>query len=352
VLLWVAWLIALVAYGAEYSTSPPTTSFERAGQFGDAFGTLSSLMAALAATGAFLALRHQRESSRDQSEALDRQSFENTLFHLFDVLNQKTQGIVFTTTSVEDEHFVQNEHRGPDAFSRFLDLVSEDLSDNPTSAEVGERYTSEYTDVEGSLAHYFRMVYHILIFIHDHPTLHSLDERYEYVRFLRAQLSAPEMITVLLNCLFGGGRGQFILLAADYDFFQHISESRHPLGKYVVDLIPTPDPMVQELKMRQGNLGDPDSFRRVGSRDDPANPRYRRVGAPSGAIANLDLRRHGIVGPPLEPETASTAEGETTEQISAEPDSTVGVSGAPDLTLRRREAALKGWATRRARQLG
>ena len=253
--LWIAWVLGVIAQGRGWSVIDFSKDLTLAGQFGDAFGSLSSFMSALAATGAFLALRHQREAGTETQKVAQRQSFEGTLFHLMDSLRQKTQDIVILTqmyTETDDEgggYYDRVELKGPDAFDKFLENLTDNIADSTKSLE--DVFLADSRDQEANFSHYFRLVYHIVIYIHDHEAIPDIRDKYRYLRLLRAQMSAPEMLTVLLNCLYGGGREKFLLLASDYDFFQHVRESDGPIARQVRDLIPIPADTVVKLQNSQ-----------------------------------------------------------------------------------------------------
>jgi len=273
--LWLFWLLGVLGHGWGWTAFTFKRDLVAAGQFGDAFGSLSSFMSALAATGAFLALRDQREAGVETAKLTQRQSFEGTLFHLLDVLRQKTQDIVLPTQIfVEDNvdgdgHFETAELKGPDAFEKFLETLYDNVKIR--KRKLSEVYLKDARDQEANFSHYFRLVYHIIVFIHDSKVVDTLDDKYKYVRFLRAQISAPEMITILLNCLYGPGHEKFLMLASDYDFFQHVRDSNHPIAKRVASAIPLPSPRVKALQLALKG-------RRVDDNDAPSAEGAERMG--------------------------------------------------------------------------
>lgn len=75
--LWFIWFVGIIFHGIGFSVWKNNLNSEDAAKFGDSFGSLASLMAALAAAGALLTLRQQQEQSA-------REHFENNFFGLLD----------------------------------------------------------------------------------------------------------------------------------------------------------------------------------------------------------------------------------------------------------------------------
>jgi len=249
--LWLVWLLGVLAHGAGADLWPfRKVNFERSGEFGDSFGTLASLMAALAATGAFMALNQQRIEAREQRLRSERQSFETTLFHLFEVLAERVRTVQVTARR---DHDSLERLSGPEAFEQIIDvypLLWKAEDEEPIREEHG-KVRKAY---DSMLGHYFRWLHHILLFIHDEPVL-SLAEKYRCVRFLRAQLSNPELILVLINGLYpkretakeSKERDSFLMLAADYDFFQTLREDE-TLPAQLRRRIPPPALAIREIQ--------------------------------------------------------------------------------------------------------
>ncbi len=120
--------------------------------------------------------------------------------------------------------------RGPDAFNQYKSAIEKNIVEFDADAQVGNYYLEEFKIREADLGHYFRIVYGILVYIDTNRTL-SYNERYDYTKILRAQLSNPELFIVLMNCLYGLGKERFLPLAVKYDLFQHLGESSDPLNR-------------------------------------------------------------------------------------------------------------------------
>jgi hypothetical protein len=249
---WAAWLVGVLLHGWGISIwGGLSPNFVSSGQFGDSFGPLASLMAALAATGAFMTLSQQQEQSEFTENLAERQRFETTLFHLFDVVSRRSQEVrkmkpLTTVTGVNNI-----EVHGAEAF----EVILFDCSRQAREADwdVANSYSNTFDAEEASLGHYFRIVYHVILFIHQERAI-SLADKYRYVRFLRAQLSNPELILILLNCLYGAGRQSFLPLAGYYDLFQNVAESTYPILEHLSEPLPSPPDEVQAIQRQLREL--------------------------------------------------------------------------------------------------
>jgi hypothetical protein len=84
---WLLWVAGVWIHGVKPDLLGRAFDFEKAGQFGDAFGPLSALMSALAAVGAWFALKQSRE-----------QAFETTFYSLLEHHNSIVAATEFKTT--------------------------------------------------------------------------------------------------------------------------------------------------------------------------------------------------------------------------------------------------------------
>lgn len=104
-LVWLAWVAGIWAHAANPLLLGRNFDFEKAGQFGDAFGSLASLMATIAAIGAWTAVRIQSQELSDaRSEAKakkadeDSQRIKATFFQMFQQVNVITSATVARTS--------------------------------------------------------------------------------------------------------------------------------------------------------------------------------------------------------------------------------------------------------------
>ena len=199
------------------SVAPGRLSF--AGQFGDAFGALSSLMATLAAFGAWRAVRLQRDDAR---EARIR-AFNDTFFTMLGQLN----AIVNSTDISVRREGEQLEREGRDAFRSMLTSLRKSVppqksgkssTGDITCQTISKAYINFYHRKENDLGHYFRTVYQICRYIHES---YDIDKTF-YFRFLRSQLSNSEQILIMYNCAFGYGFKRFKPLVEQYSLVHNL----------------------------------------------------------------------------------------------------------------------------------
>lgn len=190
-----------------------------AGQLGDSFGVLSSLMATLAAVGAWRAVMLQRE---DKKEARIR-AFNDTFFSMLDHLN----AIVASTDvpgKVNGERVVRESR---DAFKSMLTRLRLGIpsrkSPNGKDSSINlnlikDAYLTFYDRYENDLGHYFRTIYQICRFIHDSR---EIDKRF-YFRLVRSQLANSEQILIMYNCAVGYGWSKFRPLVNTYGLLHNL----------------------------------------------------------------------------------------------------------------------------------
>lgn len=213
------WLFIVLLSAAGWNLTGIEWDFERTGQLGDSFGFLSAMMATFAATFAYNALAHERaesarlrirESTRDDAEKLEARRLRDRE-ELRDLAERKREGegtffrLITLRNSIVADLTTRgaNVVSGTDALERMYNSLSRVVhSDNPQ-----DDYARIYSRYKNDLGHYFRFTYHLVKFVVDR--FDGFDQQYEYVRLLRAQLSNAEQGLIALNCLFGGGQGQF-----------------------------------------------------------------------------------------------------------------------------------------------
>lgn len=74
------------------------------------------------------------------------------------------------------------------------------------------------------LFHYFRFVYRVIKYVDETDVLNSIEERYQYVAFLRSTLSNYEVAAIFYNCLSRNGREKFKPLVEKYALFDNIDD--------------------------------------------------------------------------------------------------------------------------------
>lgn len=220
VVLLVVWPVIIVALSTvdvflpeAWRTPYPPLSFERSGQFGDSFGIVSALMAAVAAFYAYQTFK----ASQQEVELLRRRSAEPTFLSLlerrFDLLANIQRGA----------------SEGVLAMKNMANGVRRQVDAGEDQARAATAYMQ--SDMVSGLRNYFRYTYHIIRFAEDlfgvDPTLRGVEQRrngaYPYVRLLRAQLSDDELLLIALNALHDPDGEDFYDLIHRYGFLNNMS---------------------------------------------------------------------------------------------------------------------------------
>lgn len=218
--VWLAFffIILLQIFGPPIATA----SEERlgfAGQLGDSFGALSSLMATLAAVGAWQAVSLQRA---DAQEAKVR-AFNDVFFSLLSQLN----AIVGSTDIIVRNKDERLSRENRDAFRSMLTSLRKSIpprkfgrseSGDITIHTIAKSYQEFYHQKENDLGHYFRTVYQLCRFIHESV---EIDKGF-YFRLLRSQLSNSEQILIMYNCALGYGHRRFKSLVEQYSLLHNL----------------------------------------------------------------------------------------------------------------------------------
>lgn len=196
-------------------------TFDNSAKFGDSFGPLNTLMAALAAVGALGAYFSQKKELEDAKHDANRQrklalkrDFETTFFNLLALARD-------TAAEVEaSDQYKQNRKKGRDAIAL---IVSDQLAKSKGS-RISDKalYEKVYRENRDDLGHYFRILYQILRFVDES----EIEDKSLYVRIFRASLSNAEMILLGLNCAYGGGYPKFKALVERYALLHNISSSQ------------------------------------------------------------------------------------------------------------------------------
>lgn len=258
--LWIVWFVAIVTHGLGLTIWPREPNFQNAGAFGDAFGSLGSLMAALAAAGALLTLRQQQEQS-------SKQNFESNFFGLLDHfqnLAQATQAHNWSTEIAEDgseTDFISHTFHGHQAFSALLDELRQSLraSDFKYPDRVRKKYEKFYEEFQDDLGHYFRILYHLFKMISDRCD-GSEKEKYYYSQIVRAHLSKPELILLSYNCINGEGRYKFVHYLKNFAVLHNVGFSSDRFGRaemgFIKEFLP-PEVFVSrsQAEENKGNIG-------------------------------------------------------------------------------------------------
>ncbi len=189
---------------------------------------IGSLATGLMAIATFITLNNNKK----QFKELQKQNFENTLFNLLHemkkILNTVTNrpmlsnptNALYGVDALEDAYKGLKEkmtkHYPNGLYSSWEDI--EPTMENATSA-----YMDIYNDIS-NLGSYFRSLYRIIKYVHESKL--SDKEKYQYISFVRAQLTDIELLWLFYNCTVGLGIEKFKPLVETYTLLKNLPESR------------------------------------------------------------------------------------------------------------------------------
>jgi Putative phage abortive infection protein len=199
------------------------------GTFGDMFGAVNALFSGLAFASLVYTillqkeelqlqrteltltrqeLAGQRAELKQQNSVLATQNFENTFFQLLRLLND-------SVSSMKDY-----DKSGRECFFVFWrELRTAKAFDGRTLREsVESEYLIVYQNHEAELGHYFRTLYNVVKFVDKSP----IENKTVFMNFLRAQLSANELLLLFYNGVSVHGRDKFKPLIEQYSLLKHV----------------------------------------------------------------------------------------------------------------------------------
>ncbi len=185
--------------------------------FNNTFSAFSALFSALAFAGLIITILIQRQDINEQTKINNIQNFENNFFRLLEQHHRIIDSFVIEikpnekNDEIEDYPFDKSVVSRLDAF----DYLAKDFQHRfkkveeirfPADKSYKTVFVYAYSHhIFGKygfmLGHYFRNLYHIIRYIDEHKGLKTKNEKYKYVKILRAQLSAPEINLIAWNGL-------------------------------------------------------------------------------------------------------------------------------------------------------
>jgi len=217
-----------------------------ANSFGDLYGALNTLFSGFAFLGVIVSILIQSEELNDtrreiakqteqfssQTDAMYKQSFENTFFQLLGLNNEIVKSaIINTTTKDKFGKEIKLNGEGRDVFKKYSEYFSHHR-DRHFYIPIGDTYELFHNEIDDVLGHYFRSVYQALKLI-DSALLDNVQKK-EYANMLRAQLSKHELEMLFYNCLSKLGNVKFKPLLEKYEFFEHFSPLVNIDNKYLI----------------------------------------------------------------------------------------------------------------------
>ena len=191
-------------------------------------------------------LRQARNEAKDTGKYAQIQAFESTFFNMVNLHVQNVQDLQFNPAVIETppSHLLLGVARqsflgtgrlpvvppsvkGRAVFAAVLRSTERGASIDHSQIEIYRKIQTQHNDV---LGHYFRHLYQIL----DHIDRFSIDgtqvdieTRRQYAKILRAQLSAHELVVLLMNCTKDMvDKGAFQILLKRYRFLEHLPVKR------------------------------------------------------------------------------------------------------------------------------
>jgi hypothetical protein len=192
-----------------------------------AVASVWSLAAFLFILVAFLGQQEELEHSRNQAAIQEKiaaqQRFENSFFSL----------LRLHRTIVDRVNAVRRRDNQPVGGSEAFGILCNDLGTAWLSAgnghvnaldRIDKAYISFYQYSEPEIGHYFRTLYHIVRFV-DQSSMSDQEKR-DYEKFLRAQISSFELLLLFYNGLSSFGRRKFKPLIEKYALLEQVPKSR------------------------------------------------------------------------------------------------------------------------------
>ncbi|MGX5688499.1 putative phage abortive infection protein [Arcticibacter tournemirensis] len=170
---------------------------------------------------------YQKDVNDQQIKASKAQQFDNTFFQILSLHKDAVSkiGRPFFSTAAEELKGLFTE-RDPDGYGGFTAK-----SINFKSVEEiaiffkNSYYDNYYKNYEHICNHYFRNLYHMFRFIHESHLI-SFQEKLDYVRIARAQLSQKESYVIMCNAMFEGyGYPKMMFLTREFDILQNFRSS-------------------------------------------------------------------------------------------------------------------------------
>lgn len=209
------WFCIRGVYYEKFIDSAGDLSLDKSALFGDFIG--GCIGAIFALVGVFLlfeTLKLQREESKNSSNVFKRQQFDSTFWGQLNLYNE----IVSTLSSFDD-----SSKKGKDFFAFEMNKLQTAFQSNTSlikrKKEADDNYVSFYIQYKSQIAHYFRVLFRLICFIHES----DIDEKDKvvYAKIMRAQLSEGELFFLYYNAFTPYGKN-FKSLINRYNLIKHL----------------------------------------------------------------------------------------------------------------------------------
>ena len=235
----IIWIISSIIFFFTYSSN---------GEFGDMFGSVNTLFSGLAFGGIIYTIYQQRAEFRLQREELQLQReevaktnqeleaqvrsiniqrFENTFFHMVSLHNEITKSLHIDANTTGRNVFIKYYRSlvsGREGARNNLLIFNDDNIALEVEMKIMKAACNRFfNNYEQYLGHYFRNLFNLFRLIEKNQFIDSIDEKKEYSRIIRSQLSAYELILLFYNCFQDKG-SKFKYYAEKYRIFDNLTE--------------------------------------------------------------------------------------------------------------------------------
>jgi hypothetical protein len=164
-------------------------------------------------------LKETQKEVKKQAEIAAQQRFENTFFELLGLHH----GLVTAIGVRRADSTIVMGRSSFDVFGLHLRNAYSRTSDQLDEPErIETAYSQLYEEDQQAVGHYFRNLYHIVLFV-DESDVYA---KFRYTKILRAQLSSAELFLLFYNGLSGFGKEKFKPLIEKYSLLEQISKNR------------------------------------------------------------------------------------------------------------------------------
>lgn len=214
---------------------------ENRGTFGDMFGAINALFTGLAFAGVIYTiylqkielklqreelratrdeLKGQKEEMKIQNQTAQQQRFENTLFQLIELHQDRIKSMT------EKENYVDFEGRlcFDVYYNKVYSAIKKTGSTTTDRENISTNYMSFYRQYGTKLGPYFSSLYQIIKLIDNS----KMDNKSDYASLVRAQLSTHEQYLLFYHCLSNLGCEKFKPFVETYGLLKRIEKTNLP----------------------------------------------------------------------------------------------------------------------------
>lgn len=207
---------------------------EELGTFGDSWGMLTSIFSVLAFLGVSYSLimqtdafKHSEDVAQKQQYHTLKQGFENNLFQMLSLLQEIISEIRIRKTNVDKDDDPVRVGRSTFkvifelSYEKYKPIYQERKYDSLSEMYVHllDLFRGTGGHTQFNLGHYFRFLYNIFRYIHDSNV--SGEDKLEYAKIVRAQISNYELLLLFYNIMHVDGI-KFQKYVVEYQIFDNL----------------------------------------------------------------------------------------------------------------------------------